>query len=165
MLGDETFWTTVAKFAPIATATIACLAAAIAFVAVLVQRDIARRRAAIDFFLKTEMDKEMVLLYERFKLINVATLRTGPNQKQTDQYKDARAFLNICELIAVGISMKAFSDKVSRAYWGDVLPDAFSKMRPLILDIRAEPGFGTRHTYADLEKVTQRWLKLDRRQQ
>ena len=47
----------VEKFAPIATATIALIAAVVAFVAIKVQRSIARKRAALDFFLKTETDQ------------------------------------------------------------------------------------------------------------
>ncbi len=42
-----------AELSPIVTAAIALLAAFIAVVSILNQRSIARRRAAIDFFLKT----------------------------------------------------------------------------------------------------------------
>src|SRR2546428_3230408 len=58
---------TAAKFAPIATALIALVASCIALCAIRAQRDIARRRAAIDFFLKTEMDDTVLKLYKRFK--------------------------------------------------------------------------------------------------
>src|SRR5258708_13192383 len=58
---------TVAKLAPIVTALIALSAAFIALLAIWVQMIVARRRAAIDFFLKTEIDKTAIDLYKTFK--------------------------------------------------------------------------------------------------
>jgi hypothetical protein len=60
-------WETIGKVAPIATAVIALGAAGTAVAAILIQRDIAKRRAAIDFFLKTDLDREIISLYDRFK--------------------------------------------------------------------------------------------------
>ena len=56
---------TVAKLAPIVTALIALSAAFIALLAIWVHMIVARRRAAIDFFLKTEIDKTAIDLYTR----------------------------------------------------------------------------------------------------
>jgi hypothetical protein len=55
MSWEETF-KMAASYAPLATAFVALCAAIIALIAMFIQRDVARRRAAIDFFLKTEMD-------------------------------------------------------------------------------------------------------------
>lgn len=46
----------VLPYAPLITTDIAVAAVLIAMYSVLVQRSVARKRAAIDFFLKTEMD-------------------------------------------------------------------------------------------------------------
>ena len=54
----------VAKLAPIGTAFIAILAASIALWSLCTQKSIARRRAAIDFFPKTEMDDTMLKAYK-----------------------------------------------------------------------------------------------------
>jgi hypothetical protein len=153
------FFETAAKFAPLATASIAVIAAATALTAVYVQRDIARRRAAIDFFLKTETDKEMVELYERFKIIDTTALRSMPIPTliDTTQYKDARRFLNICELIAVGVRYNAFSDRISYAYWCDVILNSYKRMEPLIKDIRAVEGEGGPETYIDLQRLCNDW--------
>lgn len=103
-------WETIAKVAPIGTAAIALGAAGVAVTAILIQRDIAMRRAAIDFFLKTELDSDVVALYDRFKEIDVSILRSTPMPTKLTlrAYKDARTFLNICELIAVGVNKGAF---------------------------------------------------------
>ena len=57
----------VARYAPIVTAAVAALALLVAWISIHVQRGVARRRAAIDFFLKTEMDEKMILAYRKFK--------------------------------------------------------------------------------------------------
>jgi Domain of unknown function (DUF4760) len=159
--GDLNSWTEAAKLAPLGTMLVALGAAIVAAIALRVQRDIARRRAAIDFFLKTEMDEELIELYEKFKRINVAALRSVPNNVDLEDYKDARSFLNICELIAVGVNHGAFSEKVSQAYWGDVLPASYKKMETLINDIRLTPGEGTSQTYLDLQRLCEKWSPND----
>lgn len=153
------FFETAAKFAPLATAAIALSAAVIAFGAIHAQRDIARRRAAIDFFLKTEMDQIMIDLYARFRRAApmVANHSSLEEFAKTEHYKDIRSFLNVCELIAVGINQGAFSERVSLAYWGDVLPKALSDTLPLINFVRSTSDEGSAHTYSDLEKICKNW--------
>jgi hypothetical protein len=152
-------WETIGKVAPIATAVIALGAAGTAVATILIQRDIAKRRAAIDFFLKTDLDREIISLYDRFKKIDVSLLRSTPIPTKLDlvEYKDARAFLNICELIAVGVNKGAFSESVAKAYWGDVLPNAYRKMRAFIRDVRASNDEGGPFTYSDLEQLCDKW--------
>jgi uncharacterized protein with PQ loop repeat len=153
------FFENVAKLAPLATAAIALVAAIIAVFAIFAQRDIARRRAAIDFFLKTEMDSTMIELYGEFKRI-VPTIASYPSIAdfaKTKEYEKVRAFLNICELIAVGIIQGAFSERVSLAYWGDVLPYAYKATLPLIKYVRETLDDASAETYVDLEKICKRW--------
>src|SRR6516225_9225908 len=66
-LTDFSCWETIAKLAPLGTALIVLIAAIIALGAMWVQMHIARRRASIDFFLKTEMHKTVIDLYNKFK--------------------------------------------------------------------------------------------------
>ena len=77
--------------------------------------------------------------------------------ERRNAYEDIRAFLNICELIAVGVRKRAFSKGVSKAYWGDVIPSSYQTAKQLIDDIRRTPGEGSRYTYIDLEKVAKKW--------
>jgi hypothetical protein len=149
-----------AKFAPLATATTAFGAGIIALLAIRAQRDIARRRAAIDFFLKTEMDQTMIDLYSNFKTIapSIALHSSIPEFSKTKEYGQVRAFLNICELIAVGINQGAFSERVSLAYWGDVLPYAYKTTLPLIEYVRKASDDGSALTYIDLEDICKKWI-------
>jgi len=156
---DTPTWEEIAKLAPIATACIALLAAFVATRAIYAQRDIAMRRAAIDFFLKTEMDDKLIVLYKTFKkhTKDVVKLMADPNFVETTEYHDIRAFLNICELIAVGVNEKAFSNRLSYKYWGVVLSDSYNATLPLIQKIREMPGEGEANTYIELQILCADW--------
>jgi hypothetical protein len=147
------------QLAPIATALIALVAASVAIRSLYLQRDIARRRAAIDFFLKTDADKEMIKLYRTFRVNtpNLATLITQPDFTKSDVYSEVRHYLNICELIAVGINHGAFSERVAKAYWGGWLPTVYKGALPLIEYVRRTPGEGRAKTYVELEVLCSRW--------
>jgi hypothetical protein len=155
-----------ARFAPLATATIALFAAIVAVIAVLVQRDTAQRRAAIDFFLKTETDDGLIDAYAKFhKLVpNIQTIMSRQNLSYDDaDYRALRKWLNLCELIAVGIRLGGFSKKVSYDYWGYVLPDTYTQSLALIQHIRRTPALGGPKTFYDLERLAKRWTKNDDR--
>jgi hypothetical protein len=145
--------------AQLITTGIAIVAAVIAVVSIRDQRGIARRRAALDFFLKTQMDDTGIKLYNDFKRIapGIAAAVSMESFVTTADHERVRAFLNICELIAVGINERVFSERVSYAYWGDVLPWSYQAAEPLIKYVRQRPGDGTAATYRDLEKVATAW--------
>jgi len=155
-ISDITWWEIAAKFAPIATASIALLAALIALGAIWAQMIIARRRAAIDFFLKMETDERVIEWYSKFKAHDASITSIPPPLERKD-YEDVRAFLNICELIAVGIRKGAFSESISYAYWGDIIPNTYQSAKELITNIRKTPGEGLSTTYVDLEELAERW--------
>jgi Domain of unknown function (DUF4760) len=163
-LTDFSCWETIAKIVPIGTALIALIAAMIALGAIWAQMHVARRRASIDFFLKTEIDKTVIDLYNKFKA-NAQSIAFVPDPLDLTRsdYEDIRAFLNICELIAVGVNKGAFSKSVSEAYWGDVIPNAYQTAKQLINNIRNTPGEGSRYTYVNLEKLAKRWAKRTRK--
>jgi hypothetical protein len=48
------------------TASIASIAGIVAVISIIVTKQLARRHAAIDFFLKTETDKSIVEVFQRF---------------------------------------------------------------------------------------------------
>ena len=153
MVSDMGLLEIAARLAPIATALIALGAAGIAWWAILEQRNIARRRAAIDFFLKTELDKTVIDLYNKFK--KLAPITSSGRLVIDQDHEDVRAWLNICEPIAVGVNYDAFSESVSQAYRGDVIPKTYQTAKELIDRVRT--GEGSRHTYVDLEELAKKW--------
>jgi len=58
-------------------------------------------------------------LYNKFK--KLAPITSSGRLVIDQDHEDVRAWLNICELIAVGVNYDAFSESVSQAYWGDVI--------------------------------------------
>jgi hypothetical protein len=149
-----------AKVAPLATAVIALLAAVIALIALFIQRDTARRRAAIDFFLKTEMDNDLIDAYNDFNDLapQIAAIISRPTlSKRDDDYKKLIKWLNICELIAVGVNLGAFSERVSYDYWGYILPDALQEGWLFIQHVRNTPDLGGPETFSDLQKLCHKW--------
>ena len=166
LTGDRDYWEAAGKSAPVITAIIALCAAAIAWRAIHAQRDIARRRAAIDFFLKTETDETLIALYTRFLDLNPAHRQITTDEAyksfkagKTKDYGDTRSFLNLLELIAVGVNHKAFSSVISYDYWGDVLIDGWEDCRPLISFIRADKGEGYPETYCEIERLHAKWKR------
>ena len=85
----------------------------------------------------------MIDAYNKFKA-NAPSIAfvPGPLDLTRSDYEDIRAFLDICELIAVGVNKGAFSESVSEAYWGDVIPNAYQTAKQLINNIRNTPGEG-----------------------
>jgi hypothetical protein len=160
-----------AKFAPVCTAVIALVAAVVAYRAIENQRDIARRRAAIDFFLKTETDEKMILMYNRF-LATKERVKTMtdfesfikepvPHDEKMNDYQNLRSFLNVVELIAVGVNRDAFSESISYDYWGYVLPESLEDCGKLITYLRTQED--APELYSELEKVSKEWLEIKNR--
>lgn len=147
------------QLAPVVTAVIALAAVIIAGISLSVQRTLARRRAAIDFFLKTDLDKTLIDLYDFFKEKAPSIKSESSMEKfsQTDDYKKVRSFLNVCELISVGVMTHTFSDIVCWAYWGDVLRQSYQDAKPLIEYVRKTPGQGTPDTYIAIEWLNAKW--------
>lgn len=100
-------WGTVPQWAIVLIARCALTAA---IVSIRSQREIARKRAATDFFLKTEMDtatlqahKEYLAAIDKMKMILTDEGEVQSHFANTDEYWAIRNYLNLHELVAVGI--------------------------------------------------------------
>jgi hypothetical protein len=116
-------------YAPYGTALIASGALVTAIVAIWMQTRVARRRAAIEFFLKTDLDQNMLDAHRDFEaavkklkvhLASGATVRTFEDANVED-YRAIWKYLNVHELVAVGIKNRVFDHDVCYNFWGDVL--------------------------------------------
>lgn len=127
-------WDQLASRAPIVTATAAVTAVIIATISILVQRSIARKRAAIDFFLKTEMDDKLLIAYDDFNkgISALAAATSIEDFSKTDEYQSIRKYLYIHELMAVGIRKGIFDKKVCHDFWSDVLTRAYRDAKRVI---------------------------------
>jgi hypothetical protein len=146
----------VAKIAPAFTAIFAAVAVGVAWWSLAAQKRVARRRAAIDFFLKTEMDKEMLEAHQRY-LDAVKVLKAEPDVRRfvdcKKHYNAARSYLNVHELIAVGVLQKVFDNSVSRSYWHAEFDRAYTGCNRLLLHL------GGDRTYSEMVKLQLKWKR------
>jgi hypothetical protein len=145
------------------TAVIAIAAGGIAIWNINSQRAIARRRAAFDLFLKTETDDKMLTAYDNFhKGINA--MKAAPNidefctsEATREHYLCIRKYLNVHELVAVGIRERVLHKDVCYAYWADTLMNNYGDAKPVLNFVRNRPR--NKYTYDDLEKINKEWTE------
>jgi hypothetical protein len=148
------------------TAIAAIFALGIAAISVLTQREIARKRAAMDFFTKTEMDKHTLDQHELYKKaikeLDEYSQANKPLEKfaETEAYWHIRGYLNLHELMGVGINRDVFDDYVCYDFWSRELFRACRDAGPLIKWVRTQPGESA--TYIELLAVNKRWRNRDR---
>jgi Domain of unknown function (DUF4760) len=153
-------WARIATYAPIVTASVAVLGGAIALTSIIVQRNLARRRAAVDFFLKVEMDEKMMQAYERFESATEQLKATSKEQLPKNMYEDIRKFLDIFELFAVGIRNRIFDHRICYHYWSDTVRDGVRDAQQIIIHARNEPG--GEKTYGQILLLNKRWTSKPR---
>jgi hypothetical protein len=154
-------WEHLAKIAPIFTALIALVAATVAICALRTQVSIARKRAAIDVFLKTEMDKGMLDAYREYERA-LEVSKQYPTvaefvEADYDKYMAVRVYLDANKLICIGINQKAFDQRVCYGFWANILEKAATEGMPIIQYARQRNADG--HHYDHILKVTERWNK------
>ncbi len=160
---------------PLLTPVVGTIAGGIAFYSIYVTRSVARKRAAVDFFLKTDMDKGMVDAHTSFQAAMeawathdkegkpVETFVKGEDGKFTEQYRDITTYLNIHELVAMGIKNKVFDRKVCYNFWSDALVSHADKTRKIIeYDVSSEGGAAS---FLELRNLSEKWKKRNERWQ
>lgn len=143
----------------------------IALRAIQAQKNIARQRAAIDFFLKSEMDSEIVKHYatfrtneERIRIADIEAITKFRANPKSD-YETVRTWLNILEILAVGVHRHAFDEDVCFHYWRNVVTKVFRSSDVLIKYARSTPqGVDGVETYSELERLAKAWEKRIKRE-
>jgi hypothetical protein len=143
------------------TATVAVGALVAAIASINSQRKIARKRAATDFFVKTEMDREMLASHKKY-LAAVDELKsflddgkTFEDFAETDEYIDMRDYMSIHELVAVGILNEVFDDKVCHDFWSGELKRAYADTSSLLKYIQSLPD--EKESYSEFVKLAKQW--------
>jgi hypothetical protein len=152
----------IVPYAQISTAFVATAALVVATWSLLAQKAVARRRAAIDFFLKTEMDEKMLAAYNIY-VENKTKIPLYSDMRDfclTEHYDHVRAYLNVLELMAVGVHNNTFDERICYVYWRDFIRGAVSDCRPLLDYLRTLPSGG--FSYGDLVRLEKRWTSAKR---
>jgi hypothetical protein len=152
----------IVPYAQMGTTVIATAALVVATWSLLAQKAVARRRAAIDFFLNTEMDEKMLAAYNIY-VQSKAKMNTCSDMTEfcrTEHYDHVRAYLNILELMAVGVHHKTFDQRICFVYWCDFIKGAVKDCRPLLDHLRKLPSGSL--SYRDLVRLEKRWSSAKR---
>ncbi|WGR70201.1 MULTISPECIES: DUF4760 domain-containing protein [unclassified Bradyrhizobium] len=152
-------WGTVPQWATVLIALCAFIAA---IVSIRSQREVARKRAATDFFLKTEMDTALLQLHEKYldaidklKMIETEKGEVSDSFANTPDYWAIRNYLNLHELCAVGILNGVFDEGVCYDFWSGELVLAHNNALPLIKYVQKLKN--SQNVYAEMEKIAKRW--------
>jgi hypothetical protein len=151
------------------TAGVALSALFVAAAGIWFQRHVARQRAAIDFFIKTEMDKHLLDSYDAFwsgidkmNSMSVSDFYGSKQKEVRKHYFNVRKYLNVHELVAVGIKREILDDGICFDFWCDVLLRGVDAARPIIEYVRTQPGHDA--TYDELLVLHARWKAMAKRQ-
>jgi hypothetical protein len=131
-------WDEASQHAPLFATGIAGLALITAVTSIAVQRKLARCRAAVDFFVKTEMDEAMIVAFRSFDDA-VKEFRSFLSMEtfiDSQHCRSIQRYLNIHELMAVGVHTKIFDQRVCYAFWSDILAAHHNDTERLIAHIR-----------------------------
>jgi hypothetical protein len=148
------------------TAGVAVSAATVAATGIAVQYRLARKRAAIDFFLKTEGDKQLLDAYDDFwngietmKKMPINDFCTSADLEIRKNYFAVRKYLNVHELVAIGIKNGMFDSQTCYDFWCGVLCRSVEAAQPVLAHVRARPGRSA--TYSELESLYRDWKERD----
>jgi hypothetical protein len=147
------------------TAGIAGGALGAAVISITSQRETARKRAAVDFFLKTDLDANMLQAHADFesalkKLKKYAadggSVRGFADGTETENdYKKILRYLNVHELVAVGIKNKVFDDRVCYNFWSDAMV-RHVKEAGGVIQYEIDEG-GSDALFLELRRLSTRW--------
>jgi Domain of unknown function (DUF4760) len=86
---------------------------------------------------------------------------TSKDEDVRKHYFAVRKYLNVHELIAVGIKNKMFDDRTCFDFWADVLIRCVEAARPVLDHVRARPAH--KATYVELETLYLTWKETAKR--
>ena len=157
-------------YAPYGTALVAAGALVTAIVAICTQTRVARRRAAIDFFLKTDLDQNMLDAHKEFeaavKKLKVHLLAQGTvkafEEANEEKYRAIWKYLNVHELVAVGINNRVFDNNVCYNFWADVLV-RHARETKAVIDHEIESEGTPSAAFLELRQLSVEWTNRARK--
>jgi hypothetical protein len=109
------------------------------------------------------MDEKMIEAYDRFhtainEMRNVKDMKEFcTSDASHNHYLAIRKYLNVHELIAVGIGKKVLDRNVCYHFWCDTLTNGYRDAQTVLDYVRSRPG--NKHTYSDLVSLNDEWLR------
>jgi hypothetical protein len=143
-----------AKLAPIGTMLIALIAATIALRSLRTQKDIARKRAALDLLLKLGTEKSLIDHRRDFSTAIAAHANSASRNEfeATDLYFNLRTLLEYYEILAVGINSGVVDEEVCFDCFASSLVDLVNEIEGFLAGESPE-------VLGELKSLSARWSK------
>jgi hypothetical protein len=111
----------------------------------------------------------MITAYDHFH-DGIAVMRKAPSaesfctsEQTRKNYLSIRKYLNVHELVAVGIREEVLDPDVCYSYWGDTLTSNYGDAKP-VLDFLSKRD-KNKYTYSDLHELNAVWSERKRQRQ
>lgn len=152
-------WGWIKANGPALSPAVVAVSVSIAYFSLLTQRDLARKRAAIDFFLKTEIDQHSLLLWDAFRsalqaLADASSYEEFQNQNHKENGQIER-YLNIFELVACGVKGKILDEGICKSYWRTIILDTYDKTDKMLRYIQSKAN--AEENFQQFKWLAQRW--------
>ena len=93
------------------------------------------------------------------KKVPIEVFCTSVDSKVRQDYFAVRRYLNVHELVAIGIKTGMFDDRTCYDFWCGVLCRCVEAAQPVLEHVRARPGRTA--TYRELENLYRDWKERD----
>jgi hypothetical protein len=153
----------IVRYAPLLTAATALAAVVLAWLAIGAQKEIARKRASVDFFLKSDLDSANLAASRMFEPdADIVTKAIGKGKTYADiqgmcQYKTVYEYMNTHELLTIGMNNGIFDEKICFEYWGAALVGHCGAAKEILIMTRNQSGNET--AYVEVLELNERWKK------
>ncbi|MBI1869011.1 MAG: DUF4760 domain-containing protein [Methylocystis sp.] len=147
------------SYGPGLSPIVIAISALVAYGAIRTQRDLARKRATLDFFIRTETDSVMLELWNNFAA-GVTAFENAADKENfksasPKEYESIRAYLNILELMACGICEKILDEQMCRNFFVNIVIEYFNKLENFIIILQKEHYCSI--TYCEFVKLARKW--------
>jgi hypothetical protein len=139
------------------TVFIALSAAILAWHSIETQKATARKRAAIDFFIKTETDSYMLTAWKAYEEARVAVRDCDDLDafSKGEHWRPLRDYLNLHELLAVGVKKEVLDPSVCYDFWRNELTRAYRDCIHAIKFIQRQKD--QEKTYCEVVDLYEQW--------
>jgi hypothetical protein len=131
----------------------------IAICALIIQRNLARKRATLDLFLKTETDVKTLELWDNYAsgvlAFEAATDKDNFKLSSRSNYDNIRSYLHIFELIACGMDEKILDKKMCKRCFVNVFLENLVTLIDFIAIVQKEPH--GQKTYCEYLSIAKKW--------
>ncbi len=103
--------------------------------AIRTQRELAKKRTTLDFFLRTETDGRTLDLWKSYNTALSLLAEMPLAQFKTshrEEYEDIKNYLNVFELLACGLKSGALDEEIAKSFFWNAIVHGYTATRELL---------------------------------